>query len=274
MLMQEAQSLESQAFILRKKLDKLRHDVNKHRTPLELRIARTLFDERCQQQKNKGNVLKLKNKNSRKNSSTTRQRPAWGSGGGVQHQNNTTGGWHQKEIFATASKVDIEYDDAVLIGRNPIEMKEAESASQHTGPKWHVVMGSEARDVLMLQSNKLLGEAYEHLKKNNRDTEYPGLIPSETSSEYDEHDSERGKDIYHVETNEPVRVMVTDKVERKNRARASGVYIPMRENATSAEMLKAEAHQWLHRGRELLKYRLQQVHKKLGKHEEKMQHNK
>ena len=249
MSLENHHQIQAQAFLLRKKLDKLKTDITKHRKPLELRIARTLFDAR----NDISNQNKVSKPKSYKSINNIRQRPAWGSGGGVTQENNKTGGWQKKEVFATPSQVNIEYDDAVMIGR---------SKEILTGPT-SVVMGRDAKEILMMQSPKRLSEAYEYLKKENRDTEYPGLIPSETSSIYNDADSERDGEASSSSLPREVTVTVTKKIPR------AGGYIPMRANTTSSDALKAEAHQWLSRGRELLAYRLEDVSRRMKEIEEK-----
>ena len=284
--MEAAQNLESQAFLLRKRLDKLRHDVDKHRTPLELRIARTLFDERNNLANQQRQVVIPKPRITKVGG--LRQRPAWGAGPTTRlsagansptktNVGNKTGGYSSKQIFATPSQVDIEYDDAVLIGRKDFNVVESSN-----GPKWHCVVGAQAQDILIKQSNKRLGKAYEYLKKETPNTEYPGLIPSETESVYSANDEERNNerrgrgrgraavDGGEEEKEEEEKDESKDNTTVRRSRGASGSHIPMRANATSAEILKGEAHRWLHRGRELLKFRLEEVSQRMKEHEERM----
>jgi hypothetical protein len=346
--MQQTSELESQAHLLRLKLNKLRQDINKHRTPLELRIARTLFEDR----QNKINVKKnfkiparnnrrSNNKNNTNTIRSRRKRPDWGAGNGSASKNcqNTskTGGYSKKQVFSTPSQVNIEYDEAVLVGRKDIETNENINCNKG-GPKWHCVMGKDAKEILMMQSDKMLGKAYEFLRKESRDTEYPGLISSAkytqafvlndfqavASNELSvmkadiitnvevlngdwttaELNGQRGdiptsyiqfEDAYregkNVDKSElqsksesenviprqssaSVTASVTASASTRQERLSKNGYIPVRANATSAEMLRSEAHRWLQRGRLLLKCRLEEVSNKMKQHEEKMKSSK
>ena len=278
--MDNANSLETQAHLLRLKLNQLRHDINKHRTPLELRIARTLFEDRHRTPQHPVPVPKS-NRNSNSNSNNSnpiRQRPAWGSGGGDSGKPTPKGGYSKKQIFATPSQIHIEYDAAVLVGRPELQTNEN---NHHRGPKWHCVIGNEAPDILMKQSNKRLGKAYEYLKQQSLALEGPALTASQWDNRYhsdeeQEEEEEDNNDDHNDHNNHPPpsQTTIEPQIQRpkpKIVAPHRSGYIPMRANATSADVLQSEAHRWLQRGRTLLQYRLEQVSNRIKEHEQNVQ---
>ena len=135
-------------------------------------------------------------------------------------------------------------------------------------------MGNQAPDILMKQSNKRLGKAYEYLKQQSLASAGPALTASQWDNRYHS-DEEQEEDGDHGDDDDnhhppPAQTTIEPQILRpkpKAVAQHRSGYIPMRANATSAEVLQSEAHQWLQRGRTLLQYRLEEVSNRIKEHE-------
>eukprot|EP00946_MAST-07B_sp_MAST-7B-sp1_P005180 g5180.t1 len=218
--------------LMRMRLERLKRDVARATaTPLELRIARSVQDARRAAAKaatgaRRGRVLKAKQKPKRQETpkqlsgslfgseagrkkaplkgqdqaweSVRSKRPAWGSGGGQARrvEGSTPVYWRRRQAFPRAEDVPLEFDPIVIADKKSYGKNTAIPGGLEERENWHVVEGCGAKEILIKQSDKRLGKAYEYLKQEEEDAGkggYPGLLTSARIAEDDDEEGNGGE---------------------------------------------------------------------------------
>jgi hypothetical protein len=94
--------------------------------------------------------------------------------------------WRRRQAFAKADDVPLEFDPIVMADKKSYGENTAIPGGLEAKKNWHVIEGRGAKDILIKQSNKRLGKAYEYLRQEEEDAGkggYPGMLPSARNSE-------------------------------------------------------------------------------------------
>lgn len=125
-------------------------------------------------------------------------RPAWGAGSGeAKVEGSTAVYWRKKQAFSKADDVPLEFDPTVIADKASYGPKSSIPGGLKKRKNWHVVEGRRAREILIMQSNKRLGKAYEYLRQEEEDAGkggYPGLLPSARTDGDSETITDHGSD--------------------------------------------------------------------------------
>ena len=116
-------------------------------------------------------------------------RPAWGAGSAnstQQVEGATPVYWRRRQAFAKADDVPLEFDPIVVADKKSYGENTAIPGGLEAKKNWHVIEGRGAKEILIKQSDKRLGKAYEYLRQEEEYAGkggYPGMLPSARNSE-------------------------------------------------------------------------------------------